>query len=798
MTTRDLTSYRTTSGATIDVEAFAAAGGTLQPPTSATTSRAELPAAETRGDAIHVADPVNDRDGMRAIFGGRATASGARVTPASALTVAAVYKCVNVLATDIASLPLKLYRRTPQGRELAREHPLYSLLQVRGNDVMTAMKLRELIVVYLALWGNFFAELQRDGRGRVVAVWPIHPARVGVRLVTVARRPRLKFDVYDANGSHVTLDQDDVLFIPGLGTGVVGKSPIQLHAEGLGVAIQAEKYGARFYANDARPGLVLKHPAQLSDQAYDRLRKDHEKRHQGAGNAFKVAILEEGMSAETIGLPPEDAQFLETRTYQARDVYGIYRVPPHKAGDLEHATFANIEHLQLQYVGDSLRGWMVRIEQGVQTLLDPDEARDYYAKHQVDALLRGDLKTRYEAHAVGRSWGWLSANDVREIEDLNTIENGDVYLQPLNMVPAGTDPMAAAKEDLDDEFDEARMLERRAREARALPARYDEARALESVYREALARVVAREVRETRAQADELLGGDEPDVEAFTDWLVTFSEDQAEWTQRRMLPSYQAMADAMIEAASDELGEDVTGDELDKFVRDYAAAYGRRHAGRSRGQLLEVVASAAAGEEADAVEERLAEWEEKRARTDARRERQRSSNAITQAAWAALGVATLTWRAVGKSCPICDEMDGRTTKIGRAFAKDGDTVGDLDVTGTVTHPPIHDGCDCIMMPGTSARSRPTAAELRRLHSGILGAAGLELPSRRALPAAVDRKPRTRAQRRNAWIRSEYRKRIAERYGERDVIIEELRTGTFEGEPYTIAFPTCRKACDGSA
>lgn len=754
-------------------------------------------AVEERGSATGTIMST-DRNLAQAVFGGKPAYAGVRVTPENAMCIAAVFTCVRILSEDVASLPLKLYRRTDAGREIARDHPLYDVLQVRGNDVMTAMKLRELVVVHMMLWGNFFGEIQRNGRGDVVAIWPVHPGRVAVRLIQSGNRPQLRFDVYDANGGRRTLTQDQILFIPGLGTGIVGKSPIELHREGLGIAMQAEKYGAKFFANDARPGMVLKTPNALSDQAFERIKKDWERRHRSADNASKMAILEEGLEPAAIGLPPGDAQFLETRIHEAREVYGIYRVPPHKAGDLERATFSNIEHLGIQYVTGSLRPILVRIEQSVSAaLLDEDERGEYYAEHLVDALLRGDLKSRYEAYAVARNWGWFSVNDIREMENLNPVEDGDIRLQPLNMVEAGTDPFAAANEDLDEDLeDDADERSRELRsdvETRALPSRYQEAKALETVLRDALAKVVGREVREVRAAVADFLGGDDgPDVDGFTDWLVSFADDHAGWTSRRMSPAYRAMAEAMLDAAGDELGEDVSGDELDGFVSDYVEAFGRRHAGSVRGQLLAIVGDEDLDAE-EAIEERLGEWEEKRAKVQARRERQRSSNAFTSMAWAALGVATLTWRSVGKSCPICDEMDGRTTRVGQAFVGEGDQVADLDVTGSVSHPPIHDGCDCIMMPGTAARSRPTSAELRRISRAVLEAAGLERFLRRA--AERPAKPRTRVQRRNAWIQAEYRARIAERYGERDVIIDELRSGTFEGEPYVIAPSTCRKVCD---
>lgn len=770
MTMTEAQTTRTTSGAPIDIEAFAKAGGTLvlDERSSGATSTLAEPSAW-----------------LRTALGAVPTASGQAVTEEHAMRLTAVYACVRVLAEGVSMLPLKLYRRNGRARERVTDHPLANVLHRRANPLMTAMQLREVTMVHLALWGNAFWEKQLDGAGRVVALWPIPPRCVRVEKGSDKTRPT---KTYRVAGVSRPFTEDEIVHIAGLGfDGYVGKSPIQLMRESLGIAIAAQKYGAKFFANDARPGIYVKHPQQLSDTAYDRLKRDFADGHQGVEKAWKVKILEEGMDVAQVGLPPGDAQFIETRKFEARDVAAIYRVPPHMVGDLERATFSNIEHQGLEFVMHTLGPWLVRIEQEIEANLLEDEP-DLFVKHSVDALLRGDVKSRNEAYAVGRNWGWLSVNDIRESEDMNPVDGGDIYLQPLNMVEAGTDPFAASDEDLSARFLPAGGETRRAIERRALPDRYRTAKALETTFRAALKKIVARELREIRGAVDEHLVGDEPDAGAFGDWLVTFAGEHETWTEGRMRGAFQAMADAMVEAAGAELDEDVTGDEIDTFVRQYSEAFARRHAGSMRGQLLGLVAEAEAGTEADAVEERLVEWEDGRAETTARRERQRSSNAMTRAVWAVLGVATLTWRSVGKSCPICDEMDGRTSRIGGSFATDGDTVADLDVSGRVSHPPIHDGCDCIMMPGTGARSRPTAAEVRDLWGGMLEAAS---------PSAEGPEPRTYAQRRNAWIRRRYQQEISVRYGQRGAIIEELRAGMFEGEPYELAPSTCRKICDGT-
>lgn len=660
---------------------------------------------------------------LRDALGAAPTASGVAVNEETAMRISAVYACVRVLSESVAMLPLKLYRRDGRARELASGHPLYRVLHRRPNRLMSAMQLREVMMVHLALWGNAYCEIQRDGAGQVVGLWPIPPHRVQVIRDHEGKEPRRRYKV---DGTGRLFDEEEIFHVAGMGfDGYEGKSPIRLFREGLGIAVSAEAYGARFFANDARPGVVLTHPGVLGEVAYQRLRADHNAMHQGTANAYRLSILEEGMDVKTVSLPPGDAQFIETRTFQKREIASIYRVPAHMIGDLERATFSNIEHLGIEFVVHTLQPWLVRIEQAVQLqLLDEREQEDYYAEHLVDGLLRGDIQSRYQAYVHGRNWGWLSANDIRELENLDPIEDGDVYLQPLNMVPAGTDlgGLGLGERSIPDAPAQlsAPQLPAPRREARALPSRYAEAEALEATLLAALERVIRREVRSIRAALEEHTAGGVLDAQGFGDWLVEFAEEHGAWMEGQMRPAFAAMAAAMAEAASEELGADVTEADLAQFVADYTAGHARRHTGSTRGQLLGLSEEEDA---AEAIEERLDEWEEgtaagTRAEKEARRERQRSSNALTRAAWAVAGVAALTWRSIGKSCPLCQQMDGRSTSITSAFLNEGASIGGLTTPSRILHPPLHDGCDCILMPGLGRRS--VGAEELRSFSALLG------------------------------------------------------------------------------
>ena len=294
---------------------------------------------------------------------------------------------------------------------------------------------------HLLLYGNAYAQIIRDGAGRVVALYPLLPNKMEVwrdargELYYTYTRSTDENPNFDKYGT-VTLSKEDVLHIPGLAyDGLVGMSPIAMAKNAVGMSIACEEYGASFFANGAHPGGVLEHPGVLKDPG--KVRDSWQAAYGGSKNAGKVAVLEEGMKYQQIGIPPEEAQFLETRKFQISEIARLYRVPLHLIGDLEHSTFSNIEQQSLEFVKYTLQPWVVRWEQAMtKSLLLPAEKQDYFIKLNVDGMLRGDYQSRMTGYATARQNGWLSANDIREMEDLNPIpeeEGGNLYLINGNM-----------------------------------------------------------------------------------------------------------------------------------------------------------------------------------------------------------------------------------------------------------------------------------------------------------------------------------------------------------------------------
>lgn len=389
------------------------------------------------------------------------SSAGKNVNERSAMQMTAVYSCVRILAEAVAGLPLHLYRyKEDGGKERAIDNNLYHLLHDEPNKEMSSFIFRETLMTHLLLWGNAYAQIIRNGKGEVVALYPLMPNKMQVdrdengELYYIYTRS--SDEAKTMEGVTVYLTPRDVLHIPGLGfDGLVGYSPIAMAKNAIGLAIATEEYGAKFFANGAAPSGVLEHPGTIKDPS--RLRENWNSTFGGSANSGKVAVLEEGMKYTPISISPEQAQFLETRKFQIDEIARIFRVPPHMVGDLEKSSFSNIEQQSLEFVKYTLDPWVIRWEQSLsRALLNEDEKRKYFFKFNLEGLLRGDYESRMSGYAVARQNGWMSANDIRELENMDKIpaeDGGNLYLINGNMLPLN---MAGAyanieKEDTADE-----------------------------------------------------------------------------------------------------------------------------------------------------------------------------------------------------------------------------------------------------------------------------------------------------------------------------------------------------------
>lgn len=377
--------------------------------------------------------PKNNVSDNRYRFLTGGTSSGNHVTEHSAMQISAVYSCVRILSETVASLPLHVYEYTDLGSTKAIKHPLYRILHDEPNLEMTSYIFRETLMTHLLLWGNAYAQIVRNGKGEVLGLYPLMPDRMKVDRDS---NGKIIYE-YRTNNKIYILESIDVLHIPGLGfDGLVGYSPIAMAKNAIGMSIAAEEYGATFFSNGATPSGILEHPGTVKNP--EAMRESWSKGFSGS-NSHKVAILEEGMKYTPISISPNEAQFLETRKFQITEIARIFRIPPHMVGDLEKSSFSNIEQQSLEFVKYTLDPWVIRWEQAIQrSLFNKEDKKKYFVKFNVEGLLRGDYQSRMEGYAIARQNGWMSANDIRKLEDLDTIpesEGGDLYLVNGNMIP---------------------------------------------------------------------------------------------------------------------------------------------------------------------------------------------------------------------------------------------------------------------------------------------------------------------------------------------------------------------------
>ena len=377
--------------------------------------------------------------------------SGVKVNEENALKYTAVYACIRVLSETLASLPLHVYRKrtTGGGQDRATDHPLYDILHAVPNDEMPSMTWRETAMAHVLTGGNCYSEIILNRRGEVASLYPIPWTQM--KPVRNLKTREIEYELSD-RGRIETLPAAKILHIPGLGfNGIKGYSPIRMAMESIGLGLAAESFGARFFGSGTHLGGIIEHPQGMSDEAFNRLKKSFEEEYGGLQKSHGTIILEEGAKYNKLGMPLDEAQFLETRKFQKTEIAGIYRVPPHMIADLEKATFSNIEHMSLEFLMYSMRPWIYRWEQYMNwKLFSLAERKDrgLFTEFAITALLRGDTKSQAEALHIARQDGIVNADEWREMIGMNPQEGnaGKVYLangnlrstEALAKEPAGT------------------------------------------------------------------------------------------------------------------------------------------------------------------------------------------------------------------------------------------------------------------------------------------------------------------------------------------------------------------------
>ncbi|MEV9641757.1 phage portal protein [Mammaliicoccus sciuri] len=644
------------------------------------------------------------------LMGGGRSASGIMVNERNAITYSSFWAAVRAITKPIASLPLHLYERNGDGRERAYNHPLYSLLHEKPNPLMTSLSFRDALNTHLLVWGNGYAEIEYGADGMPKALWPLTPDRVTPRF---SKTGDVEYLVTLPKGGTTILPKWRMFHLVGPGfDGLKGYSVVRMFRESIGMGMSVTEYGARFFGNGAKPGGVLEHPGKLkSEGQIDALREQWNDIHKGLNNAHRIAILEEGMQYKQIGIPPEDAQFLETRAFQRQEMAAIFGVPPHKIGSMENATFSNIEHQAQEFYTDTLLYWFTLWEQTIKLQIIPEFMHSkYYASFLVDGILRGDIESRYRAYATARQWGWMSANDILIKENMDPLgPEGDVYLMPLNMINAADlgskDQLKKTPIILDDEDErslEFRTFEKTTKEQRQIRAAQNRSRLAkryEQVFSNAVKRYLIQEAADIREAVTKHLGT--RDSATFEVWLDEYYGGN-EALKKRMKPAFLSLAEIVYEEASKEVGDKKTfTDEARQFMDKYLEAFAERYSGSSKGQLAKIVRDSfdEGLDPVDEIDVRLTEWEERRPEKVAMNETVQICGAIAKVAFAALGISKLRWMALGSdNCPYCTELNGMVVGIEQNFVSKDQSLesedGTMNVRKPASHPPLHGGCVC--------------------------------------------------------------------------------------------------------
>jgi len=622
------------------------------------------------------------------LFGGSKTKSGINVNPDSAMSFSAVFSAVDGISRDLSTLPIHLFRKEGEYRFRA-DHPSLKVLNSMANPVMSSIIFFRVMDSYLLRYGKALAEIVYDKNGAIKELWPLHPDDVRVEM----KNYTLHF-TFIPNSKEIPTYK--MLYIPGYtNDGVNCLSPIGLHREGIGLAFAAESFGAKFFANGTHVGGFVSHPGKLSDEAFQRLTTEFNNEYKGLNNSHGVMILEEGQKFEKIALPLADCEYVNIRKFSNLEVSRIYHYPAHKMGELDNATFTNIEEQNKEYAINTLLPWICLWEQILNnTLLSDEERETLYFKFNYAGLLRADIKTRYEAYDIGLRDGFINRDEVRAFEDLNPMDNklGQIFTVPMNWCDLADLKMLSEPDPEQKQL--IRQPEKRKKNnylllRRKIGTRY------KGKIQSKISDILADEIETIRNALDK-----ESD---FSTWMKQFyNSEYKESLSKELQGVFSSFAESISDIALEEANseEDISV-RLEKFVKSYSAGFATRYVFDSTGQLKSLLKTEDPSLE---INNRLNEWEEKRVKKITDKETTKSRNAFTKIAWQIAGITKIRSVANGKSCPYCNDLHGKVIGISGTFLSKGDELSPdgeeaLKINSNISHPPYHGGCDCDIEPG---------------------------------------------------------------------------------------------------
>jgi len=666
--------------------------------------------------------------------GGGTSASGQAINQTSATRLGAAYRCVQVLSRGVASLPLVVMQREkPRGRKRVDDHPLSDLLHLQPNPRQTSYGMRQMMQANIMFHGNGYGVIRRDGGGRVRELWPVPASAVEV---VPQKSGKTIYKIESAEGNREPWDSSEVLHVPGLSfDGIKGLSVLAAAREAVGSGLALQEYGNTLFKRGGRiPGIITTPYNDVSKERRSNVRAGWEEAVGGQSNWHTPAVFPKGWDYKDIGIKPDEAQWIESKKFNVVDVCRFFGVNPQKVYDFDNATFTNIEHTNLAHILDDLQPWIELWEQELsRKLLTAEErAAGFYIHFILQGILRGDTASRAAYYASGRQWGTLSANDVRELEDMSGIgEQGDMYLVPFNMQPAdqvgddgssaptpgaggnpGQSPFGGApRAALPPAPPAARAAAATAEQRTAkLRLRRKIRKAQLPVIEDRAAMIVKREIGAIEKDLKQHLGGDSRARRSFPAMrraIDTFYATHDTWAAGKMQPVMVAYAGLIDGAIAQELGSDESEGmppELEKFAVDYTRRFGIREASEGRLQLLALLdAFEAEGEEAaaEAIQIRLDEWGQKRAGKIALNESVQFMGGAAKTLYLVAGLTVYRWVANPGACDFCQTLDGKVAGVDKNFVNAGqdvqggpDSDGPMKPSDNIGHPPLHGACEC--------------------------------------------------------------------------------------------------------
>jgi len=637
-----------------------------------------------------------DNDFWYGLTGGP-TKAGVPVNETNALKYLTVFACASLISGDLAKLPLNVYQKNKDGgKERVLMHPLSDILHTAPNPNTTSFNWRESGQSHLLLWGNKYDRIVRTPMTKQIA---------GLVQVTDPSGMQIKkykngtFYEWCEEGKKRKVAKKDMFHIPGFGfDGVFGMSMISLAREAIGLGLATENFGSTFFGNGTHPSGVMEMDGTLGDNKADFI-KALKNGFAGLGKAHKIMLLENGAKYKPLTVPPNDAQFLETRNFQKIEICGMYHVPPHKIAIHGHNSDNNsLETENANYVDSCLMHWIVRWEQNIalQLLTKEERQKGLFVEFLVDGLLRGNSQARAEYYNKIFQVAGIKPNEIRAKENMNPIEGGDESFVMLNMIPLSMAGQVAEENNQDPKKEDKnlRLIEYRTKNSIMLRDRI--AKQYYPLFQRAAQDIVNKEGLAVKGQINKQRKSRENrDMQT---WLDDFYRKMPAEIKSKIGPVIRSFSEAIQAAAAEEMGVDVgVSDDLERFIDDYSTRYSERHTESSLGQLTALLE-----ENLDALEERVDEWKDRRAEKIATNETVRASSAVYQAVAFGAGLSTV-WRIRGpKTCPFCTSLNGKRVSSGQSFVNDGDELNPegaeapMKIRGLKAHPPLHQKCDCFL------------------------------------------------------------------------------------------------------